>query len=315
MDVIIVCHTEFGYVVDKETVFDKDKHEGVEEGVPNLINIADKYKARITFTVMPEVVGQFPTKIEHEIGLHIHPGWEERKYHGFKWIRGDQYLRETCRQSLSSSLLRAYPYQEQLDMIKRGKEHLQDKLKVDPRVFVAGRWSENNDTIKAVIEAGFTHDCTPPAHQKAKHFDWSKLPRISMPYHPSDNDYQQKGDLPLLIVPVSQCFPRGSVSPETAPIVGLLWLKACFLEYYRQGLSLFHIYLHSNSMVDPYFLSVMDELLDFIAEYDDITFKFASEIKEYSDVNPKTNIVPYLRAVNKDIMRTVFKQKICRLRG
>ena len=69
MDVIIVVHTEFGFVHAKEVIPDKKATEGVSKGVPNLIKVADKYGARITFAVMPEVVDAFPKDISHEVGL------------------------------------------------------------------------------------------------------------------------------------------------------------------------------------------------------------------------------------------------------
>ena len=77
MDVIIVVHTEFGFVHAKEVIPDKNATEGVSKGVPNLIKVADNHGARITFAVMPEVVDAFPKDISHEVGLHVHAGWEE----------------------------------------------------------------------------------------------------------------------------------------------------------------------------------------------------------------------------------------------
>jgi hypothetical protein len=175
-------------------------------------------------------------------------------------------------------------------------------------VFVAGRWSVNNDTIAALIKAGFTHDCSAVPHQKPCHYDWSKLPRICMPYHPAPEDYQKQGNLPILLVPISQYFPGGSVNPETAPFVGLSWMKACFLEYYRQDVPLFHICLHSPSMTDDYFISEMENILAFISKHKVVHFKFASEIKEYPQREFKTNITPYLLRLNKEIIISCFKK-------
>ena len=310
MDVIIVCHTEFGFVSDRTVIFSKDYPIGVEKGVSNLIKIADRYSAKVTFAVMPEVMRYFPKNIKHEIGLHIHPGWQEFQIKGFKFYDGDSYLREHCEQSVNSTVLRDYPYKEQLNMIKTGKDYLTDVFGIEPQSFVAGRWSINNDTIKALINAGITHDCSAPAHTKPCHYDWSRLPRICMPYHPSEKDYQEKGDLPLLIVPISQFFPVGNVNPEIAPLVGLSWLKACFLEYYKQNMPLFHICLHSPCMTDSYFISVMDDFLQFISKHKDINFKFASEIEEYDKVDPRTNIFHYLFGVNRNIMAFFIKSKI-----
>ncbi len=307
MDVIIVCHTEFGYVKNKKVIGEKKAVFGTRDGVLNLIKIAERYSAKVSFAVCPEVVDYFPKNIIHEVGLHVHPGWEEFKENGIPFTVGDQYLREHCKQSSISTVLWDYSYDEQLDMIKTGKEYISAKLNVIPKFFVAGRWCVNNDTVRALIANDFTHDCSATAHSKPMHHDWSRLPRICMPYHPRTEDYQKKGDLPLLMVPISQSFPRGNVNPEVAPMVGLSWLKACFTEYYRQGVPLFHICLHSPSMTDSYFMSVMDNLLGFISGHQHINFKFASEIRKYPDQIYATNLLPYVSAVNWNIIKSKWK--------
>ena len=303
MDVIIVVHTEFGYIRNREVVPDKGATKGVSQGVPNLIKVADKHKAKITFAVMPEVVKYIPEGIDHEIGLHIHPGWEEFRKGDITFEVGDNYLREHCDQSSTSTVLRDFPYLEQREMIKTGADYLEDQLGKRPLTFVAGRWSIDNNTVKALVNAGMERDCSAPAHSKPCHFDWSKLPRICMPYHPSEHDYQEKGSIPLLIVPISQMFHAGNVNPEVIPIVGISWLKACFTEYYRQGMPLFHICLHSPCMTEPYFLAVMNEFFAFIAKHKNVNFIFASEVQEYSPVNPSTLVSPYLLGMNWQILR------------
>ena len=305
LDVIVVCHTEPGFVRQKKVVFD-DTIDGVKEGVRNLINVADKHKAKVTFVVMPQIAEHFPKGVRHEIGLHLHPG-----------LAG-------CRVPVKSIFLKDYSFDDQLEMIRVGKQSLQDMLSVDPKVFVAGMWSENTDTTKALIDAGFTHDCTPTAHQKTTYFDWSKLPRICMPYRPSEEDYQKKGALPLLYVPVSQMLVCESVNPEVIPLRGLSWLKACFLEYYEQDMPLFHICLHSPSMTDSYFVKALDEFLGFISKHE-VSFKFSSEIKDPGQLNPRTNLLPYLTcfhtfmltclhtfALNRSLAKTMLKAVIRR---
>ena len=306
MDVIIVCHTEFGFVYDKKVIGGKKAVSGVRDGVLNLIKTAEKYGAKVSFAVCPEVAEYFPKNIKHEVGLHLHPGWQKFEESGFEFNVGDQYLRENCKQSSNSTVLKDYSYDEQFGMIKIGKEYITKKLNIIPKFFVAGRWSVNSDTIKALIANDFTHDCSASAHAKPSHHDWSKLPRICMPYHPSEDDYQKKGDLPLLIVPISKYFRNGGVSPEMANKVGVSWLKACFSEYYNQGVPLFHICLHSPSMTDNYFVSAMDSLLSFISKHKDINFRFASEIKEYPETNFKTNIIPYIFGLNARIVINKF---------
>ncbi|AFC99305.1 Alpha-amylase/alpha-mannosidase [Methanocella conradii HZ254] len=309
MDVVIVCHTEFGYVKGKEVVYDKRAKEGVEVGVQRLLKIADGHGARVTFAVMPEAAERFPGNVKHEIGLHVHPGWQELSVHGNRYYVGDAYLRKHCKASSTSTVLKDYPYEEQLDMIKAGKEHIAETLGVEPKTFVAGRWSLNDDTVRALVEAGFTHDCSATPHKKRGHYDWSKLPRMCMPYRPSRSSYQAKGDLPLLMVPVSQALFGASVSPEIIPIIGRRWLESCFLEYYRQKLPLFHICLHSPCMTDPYFMGQMDALLRFIAAHD-VSFKYASEVREAGGHRPRADVLPYILNIGGGMERPLAKLAI-----
>lgn len=304
MDVIIVCHTEFGFVRKGTIIYDKKAVQGVEDGVLDLIKLAEKYRAKITFAVCPEAASFFPKNIKHEIGLHIHPGHEQFNSRDSKWTVGDSYLKT----SKESTVLKDYSYEEQLEIINKGKKYLKEVLNADPKVFVAGRWSLNNDTIKALTELGLTHDCSAYPGLRTDYLDWSKLPRICMPYKPSRNDYQVRGDAPILIVPVSRMFLKGIAGPEDIKKCGFKWLKACFLEYYKQGVPLFHIALHSPIMTDPYYISALDNFLSFIIEHENINFKFVSEIKEYPEKKLKTKAIYYLKAVNKEIISTVFKK-------
>jgi hypothetical protein len=308
MDVIILCHTEFGLVHNKSIIYNKSAHIGVTKGVKNLTKLVNNYGAKITFAIMPEVAKYLSINIEHEVGLHIHPGWTKICHNqGFSWYVGDSYLKDHCQMSVNSTILPDYSYKEQLEMIQIGKECLKDTFGIDPKSFVAGRWAINNDTVKALIKSGITHECSAIAHSKAYHYDWSQLPRLCMPYFPCEHDYQEKGNLPLLIVPISQMFRFSNVNPENVPLVGLPWLKACFLEYYKQDMPLFHICLHSPCMTNNYFISAMNDFLRFISNHDNVHYKFASEIGEYLEITPKTNILPYLIGINKNIIKTGFK--------
>lgn len=308
MDVIVVCHTEFGFVSNKEVIYDKNHKEGVSVGVVNLIKLADKYGVKITFAVMPEVADYFPKGIKHEIGLHIHPGFEEyTNPRGLKWTVGDEYLRGNCKQSSNSTVLWDYPYDEQFEMIKTGRDYLTKKLGVEPKVFVGGRWCINNDTIKALVKNGFTHDCSAPAHSASDHYDWSKLPRICMSYHPDREDYQKEGDLPLLIVPISKTLGNGTANPEGSINFGYPWLKACFEEYYRTNIPLFHLCLHSPLATDAYFLSIMEDLFSLMSKKS-VNFLFASQVRQYENKKYKPNIIPYFFAINKNILKFGIKK-------
>ena len=311
MDIIVVCHTEFGFVDGKEVIYDKNHKEGVSVGVANLIKLADKYGVKITFAVMPEVADYFPKGIKHEVGLHIHPGFEEyTNPRGFKWTVGDEYLRKNCKQSSNSTVLWDYPYDEQFEMIKVGKECIEKQLGVSPKSFVGGRWCVNNDTVKALVENEFTHDCSAPAHSISDHYDWSKLPRICMPYHPDRKDYQKKGDLPILIVPISRALFGVTVNPEEFPNVGYRWIKACFKEYCNSGVPLFHLCLHSPSATDSYFFKKIENLFSLISQSKDINFMFASQTKQYKNEVYGSNFLPYFFAVDKKIIRAAIRKTV-----
>lgn len=308
MDVIIVCHTEFGFVHNKELIADKKAVSGAREGVLNLIKVADKYNAKITFVVCPEVAEVFPKNVKHEIGLHIHPGWDEREYKGFKWNRGDTYLKEHCKQLSNSTILPDHSYEEQFELIKTGKKYLKDVLGVEAKVFVGGRWSINNDTVRALLANGLTHECSGRPHTKSDHYDWSKLPRICMPYNPDGKDYQKEGDLPLLITPISQTLFGGTVNPEGVITYGLPWLKASFLEYRKIGAPFFHICFHSPLGTDPYYISLINDFLSFISRHKNVNFRFASEINKYPQGKIGYNILPYITAINGTIIKSAVKK-------
>jgi len=278
MDVIIVCHVEFDENKSRER-FTRD--------INTILKIANRYHVKLTFAIMPEVAKYFPKDVKHEIGLHIHPD--------------DEIIKAHCNLSRDSDALWDYPYKEQLEMIKFGKDYLEDVLGIEPKVFVAGKWSVNNDTIKALIKTNFTHDCSASQRKKFSYCDWSKLPRMCPPYKPSKDDYQKRGNLPLLIIPVSQMWRGGEASPENVPLVGIKWLKACFLEHLK-GMPIFHMYLHSTSIKDLRIALAMDEILNFISKFD-VNFKFASEIEEYSNVKPRDSKFIYIfRGINKTLM-------------
>jgi hypothetical protein len=134
-----------------------------------------------------------------------------------------------------------------------------------------------------------------------------------MPYRPSELDYQTVGDLPIVEVPIAQMIRFGSVNPECALRVGPNWLKACFQEYFSQGLPVFHICLHSPCMIDPYYVRVMDDLLGFIARHPGVRFKGASEILDHGGATAQTLLYPYIQGIGPTVMRTAINAMLYRL--
>lgn len=311
MQVIIVSHTEFGSVRNQQIIYDRSI-QGVTEGVPNLAAVADKHGAKVTFAILPETAEHVPDVDDHEIALHIHPGGMMVNVDGVLIDLGDRILQERVPLMRGSNLLSDHPYSEQLAVIRAGRGEIEDRLGVRPTSFVAGRWSLNNDTIRALIECGITRDCSAVAHDRQTHYDWSRLPRICMPYHPAADDYQSIGDLPLIEIPIAQMIRFGSVNPERAPALGISWLKACFREYHALGLPVFHLCLHSPCMADPYFVRVLDELLEFITGYPGVEMATASEVGAHNGMTARGRFVSYIPAIRPEVVRTGIAALISR---
>jgi hypothetical protein len=101
--------------------------------------------------------------------------------------------RESTAPSRTIRWLRVHSFAEQLELINVGKDHIADRLAVEPPSFVAGEWSINNETVKALVTAGFSQECSGIAHSNTADYDWSRLPRICTPYRPRYDNYQAGG--------------------------------------------------------------------------------------------------------------------------
>jgi len=121
----------------------------------------ESFGVKLSFMVMPNV----PEAIagtdfgNNETGLHIHPD--------DSCLIGKGVGRPGCP--------RDYGSEHQKNMISVGKEIAEDMLGVTPRTFVAGRWSANDQTVRALVKLGFTHDASPRFGSVSNCCDWRKL--------------------------------------------------------------------------------------------------------------------------------------------
>jgi hypothetical protein len=280
LDVVIVCHTEFGYATN-QVVFDYDYKQGATDGVKNSIQIADKFDAIVSFMIKPEVLGavsetDFGT---HEVGLHIHPN--------------DRFLM-TNGVGGNDDNLRGYGFEKQRAMIAAGKAMVQDSLGVIPRTFVAGKWSVGNETVRAMVELGFTHDASGCPKFSSPSCDWSRLPRICMPYKPSADDYQAPGDVKMIMVPTSKEITTGIISPENR--IGLTFLRGAIREYVKLNVPLLHMTLHSPALTSPIFRNTFNEMLQLISQ-------FNVNYRPLSDVVPtEGKVLKYSAQVSQYLM-------------
>ena len=262
MDVVIVCHTEFGYATN-QVIFDNNYKQGATDGVKNSILISDKFGAIVSFMIKPEVLESVSGLDfgNHEIGLHIHAN--------------DSFL-------LNKGLgddddnLRALDFERQRSMIAAGKEAVHSVLGIVPRTFVAGKWSVGNETLRALVELGFSHDASGCPQFFSPSCDWKKLPRICMPYSPSRGDYQAAGDVQITMVPASKEITGGLITPENNS--GLAFLSAAVREYMESGAPFLHIAFHSPALISAAYRTIFSGLLQVISGFN-VNFRSLSEVE------------------------------------
>lgn len=283
--VVISCHVEFGYAANS-VVFDRQERKGALEGLECCIRIAKEFDARVSLMIMPEVVETIKGLDlgDNGIGLHIHPE--------------DSHLRKRSLGGFRA--LRDYDFLEQKAMISAGKEIIDEIVGVTPKSFVAGKWSVDNNTVRALVELGFSHDCSPCPGFASVNCDWRKLPRMCMPYKVSHLDYQSSGTMNLVMVPVSKEIIGGVISPENR--IGLAFLKAAFQEYYDSGCPVVHIALHSPSMTSRHYRKLFNKLLKHISKHN-VTFCLAEDIETAeSRVPPRARLLPYIRNLDAEAL-------------
>ena len=185
-----------------------------KDGLPMLLDLYDKYDVKATFFYIanfakkhPEIVRMVQAK-GHEIACH---GLTHRHDKAFDIM----------------------PYEEQLEHLTTAKKILEDIAGEEVVSFRAPALRVNNDTPKALVEAGFRFDSS-VAPQRMDMFmslgsknklQWFGAPRC--PYKTSKDNLARKGDSSLIEVPVSSfvvpyigTFMR--ISPSLNTFIGYL---------------------------------------------------------------------------------------------
>jgi len=294
MIVCICIHTELGYSLGTRIIFDRTSTTGVKLAVDNLLELFRKYDAKGCFALTADVLAKCEKETVlqiasegHEVGLHVHPD--------------DSYLVNLGLSSRGIIGLSQYSLKEQSQIIECSSTLFEEKFHSLPLLFVSGNWSENNATIRILEKNHFLYDLTPLPGAKGHVCDWTRLKRISLPYHPSPDDYQSRGSLKLLMIPVSLTILKEVLGPESEPSQGMGFLKAGFEEYYSQNIPVLHVSLHSPAMTSRYYLAVLEELFAFISRHKNVEYGLPTG---ESCSQPKTNYLPYLRRMNRSTTRT-----------
>lgn len=295
LDTVIVCHTEFGYATN-EVIFDNDYKQGATDGVQNSMLISDRFGAIVSFMMKPEVLESVSGLDfgNHEVGLHIHP---DDRYLVKQGVGGDD------------DNLRGYDFERQRDMIAVGKEAVRTVLGVVPRTFVAGKWSIGNETLRALVELGFSHDASGCPQFSSRSCDWGKLPRICMPYTPSRDDYQAAGDVQITMVPASKEITTGLINPENN--AGLAFLRAAVCEYVESEAPLLHIAYHSPALTSASYRTTFSDLLQIISGFN-AKFRPLSEVESIkgSILSYPAHLSQYMRNLDVTGLSYIMRHSI-----
>lgn len=145
-------------------------YEGMEEGLPYLVQLLRKYQIPATFFVVGETAEKYSSEITalsstYEIGCH----------------------------GLYHEDLRILSFEEKEERVEEATKILQG-LAGDITSFRAPGHSCDTELISILVNNGYTAEA-------------SASPELSYPYHPSEDNWLQQGGLPLLRVPVSHTPP------------------------------------------------------------------------------------------------------------
>ena len=189
-----------------------------KEGLPMLLDLYDKYGVKATFFYIANFAKQHPEIIKivqergHEIACH---GLTHEHDKAFDIM----------------------PYKEQLEHLSTAKAILEDIAGEEVVSFRSPALRVNQDTPKALIEAGFKFDSS-VAPQRMDMFmslgsknklQWFGAPRS--PYYTDESNLARKGNSPIIEVPVSSfVVPYIGTFMRISPTINALTRRLLYLE-------------------------------------------------------------------------------------
>ncbi len=236
--------------------------------LPRIVDFADKYRLPMTFAMTPAALRVNETDLSgHEVGVHLHPQ--------------DALLQKRLgpKMVLSSDCLAGYPEKDQSTLIETAKEVFEDIEGGSPRTFVAGRWSENNTTMKLLCDAGFRFDGSPLPGHLSDCADWTRIPRLAQPFCPSLEDCQARGSMNFLYIPVYQGLWNHYLTPENIHLLGASYFKAALKEALIGGAEVVHMFFHSPMAIDSFFLSEFTTVVEYAQDDLGVQFVLPSSLR------------------------------------
>ncbi len=239
----------------REMVFGSDRTEGIVDGLPPILEFAERLHIPMGLALTPQALQTTDLDLAgHDVGLHLHPQ--------------DPVLskRLAGRLQPSHDCLGRYPPADQAQLISAAREIFEERTGRSPRLFVAGRWSEDAATAVLLRKEGFTHDGSAFPGHRSPCADWSRVPRLAHPYSPSAVDYQERGSEPYVYLPVYQGLWGHRLSPEIILDVGAAYFKAALNEARIGGADVVHMYLHSPLGLEPRAMAAFEEVVQYARE-------------------------------------------------
>lgn len=295
MKIVIFCHVEPGTCRSKETIFHPDHKEGVSVAVPRIVEFADEHELPLVFAMTPAALRDSETDLKgYEVGLHLHPQ--------------DDVLRSKLQGevTLSSDCLSKYPPHDQKSLIEAAKRFFEEAQGRSPHTFVAGRWSENTTTVKLLAAADFSFDGSPLPGHASECADWSRIPRLAQPYRPSLEDYQKRGTMRLVCIPVYQGLWNHYLTPECIHLVGSSYFKAAIKEAVIGEADVVHMFFHSPMAVDPTFLLEFESVVSFAQDEPGVRFASPSELAPSEMLSSKPFPPAYFAFLNRRMVKSLI---------
>jgi hypothetical protein len=249
-----------------------DRTEGIARGLPAVLEFADGLGLPLGLALTPQALRLLDFDLAgHDVGLHLHPQ--------------DPVLSRAVAGVVSTThdCLGRYRPEDQARLLAASREIFETRMGRPPRLFVAGRWSEDAATGALLRKEGFTHDASALPGHRSPCADWSRVPRLAQPYAPAADDYQARGSEPLVQIPVFQGLWGHHFTPETVFDLGVAYFEAALHEAKVGGADVVHTYLHSPLGLHPPSLSAFQAILEFAQDRLGLAF-----------VRP-TNVVPSSR--------------------
>ncbi len=295
LKMVILCHVEPGTVRDGEIVYGFDHEEGIVESLPRIVEFADRHEVSIGFALTPQALMLSRVDLSgHDEGVHLHPK--------------DPVLGERVRDRvrITHDCLGRYSAEDQAILLHAAREVYEEKQGRSPRLFVAGRWSEDSATMGLLHEEGFTHDASPLPGHRSPCADWSGLPRMAQPYHPAADDRQRSGSEPLLYIPVYRGLWQDYMTPERIRSLGPSYFKAALKEAQVGGADVIHFFFHSPLGLDAAAMTAFGEVLNHARDVLGVTTVLPSTLGPSTQPAPRPFPPAYLARLDWKVAKSLI---------